>query len=707
MLTQKKVIIFLYHVYLFTHAFGQLVSIENKKFYSASLKQSRGVLVIKPNSCDSEHPCPVLIFLPGWGTSYTSYTDIADSLKTLLAEKKVGPMLVFVPDGLGGWMNMNEYWNSTYNGLFGDYISKDLVEWITQNYAVCKGPSGEHERGYWLIGGWSMGGDGCSRAALSHPDVFSGFIAWSGDLNDDRYRDMFAFINKNECPDFIYSPPMPYYEKLYTSNIWGGAYAFSPDPSAKWKAQFPLEEGTGALREDVFARWMKVSPITMARDYFVEKKNPWYTMHIFVGAGAPDILISLFEFSKDFSDSLFSWGVHHEFFWHNFVHVYLPDTTLLWADAHFAPRPTLQNDVGVFSSGANETLINIYSNADYLPKVLVKNLGLNPVTSITVICKMEESGSSLYSDTTTVDSLAPLQTFQINMRGWHAEKQGDYDVTFITSLTGDEKTSNDTLSTVVKVSGLIDDFESGIQHWYSSGNWGANPDTKNTGEYSLSTNPGNTYQNNVDQNIVYKSGFNLSRLNEAALVFWTQYNTERNADFGYVEVSIDSGKTWQQVGEPYSGVFSWDQVILPLTQFCGPGFTDVRIRFHFVSNEKNTRFGWNIDDVSLAPKATNVEKLSGSTLPSQFKLFDNYPNPFNTQTVLMYQTNRGCQIKLQVFNLLGQKISTLIDRFQQAGLYKIIWEGKDQLNNNLPSGVYIFRFEAGNFSMSKKMLLLR
>lgn len=106
-----------------------------------------------------------------------------------------------------------------------------------------------------------------------------------------------------------------------------------------------------------------------------------------------------------------------------------------------------------------------------------------------------------------------------------------------------------------------------------------------------------------------------------------------------------------------------------------------------------------------------IEESSDLTnLPEFFHLYQNYPNPFNPTTELRYALPKDCWVKLEVYNLLGQKVATLIDQPQGAGFHRISWEAK------VPSGVYFYRLEvrrtldsfgAGEYVATKKMLLLR
>lgn len=89
-------------------------------------------------------------------------------------------------------------------------------------------------------------------------------------------------------------------------------------------------------------------------------------------------------------------------------------------------------------------------------------------------------------------------------------------------------------------------------------------------------------------------------------------------------------------------------------------------------------------------------------LPEVYMLYQNFPNPFNPQTVIRYRLPAAGQVILEVFNLLGQKVATLADRLQSAGEYRVIFRADD-----LGSGIYFYRLRVGNFEAVKKMLLIQ
>ena len=93
--------------------------------------------------------------------------------------------------------------------------------------------------------------------------------------------------------------------------------------------------------------------------------------------------------------------------------------------------------------------------------------------------------------------------------------------------------------------------------------------------------------------------------------------------------------------------------------------------------------------------------------PRQFQLYNNYPNPFNPATTISYDLPISAPVKVDVLNILGQHVRTLVDETQSAGHYEVVWDSKDNQGRTVTSGVYIYRITTGDFTNSKKMVLLK
>jgi hypothetical protein len=103
--------------------------------------------------------------------------------------------------------------------------------------------------------------------------------------------------------------------------------------------------------------------------------------------------------------------------------------------------------------------------------------------------------------------------------------------------------------------------------------------------------------------------------------------------------------------------------------------------------------------------------LSGSetngSLPTRFALLQNYPNPFNPSTIIAYDLPKPANVRLEIFNVLGQKVKTLFDGYQEAGSQSVTWDGRDNFGASVASGIYFYRLNAGSFNAVKKMMMLK
>jgi hypothetical protein len=101
------------------------------------------------------------------------------------------------------------------------------------------------------------------------------------------------------------------------------------------------------------------------------------------------------------------------------------------------------------------------------------------------------------------------------------------------------------------------------------------------------------------------------------------------------------------------------------------------------------------------PTMVGVQNGS-SKMQSEYKLENNYPNPFNPRTIINYQLPVGSYVKLTVYDIMGKEISVLVNEKQNAGRYEIEFNG-----DNLPSGTYFYRLSADGFNETKKMILIK
>ena len=104
--------------------------------------------------------------------------------------------------------------------------------------------------------------------------------------------------------------------------------------------------------------------------------------------------------------------------------------------------------------------------------------------------------------------------------------------------------------------------------------------------------------------------------------------------------------------------------------------------------------------------ALPLTALAGRALPARFALGPNYPNPFNPSTIIPYQLAASSQVRLEVFNLLGQRIATLVDGARAAGVHTAQWDATDAAGRAVAAGVYIYRMTVGMERQTGRMVLV-
>ena len=191
--------------------------------------------------------------------------------------------------------------------------------------------------------------------------------------------------------------------------------------------------------------------------------------------------------------------------------------------------------------------------------------------------------------------------------------------------------------------------------------------------------------------MVYDLG-DIQYLNQTRLSF---YNWNAGRIYNYsLQVSTDS-INWNELRtNVQSDSVEWSiENIEPI---------EVRyIKTIFIANNQNAWAGlWEAEFYGHLKIPTNYE--DDNIAPVQFTLEQNYPNPFNPSTKISWQSPVGSWQTLKVYDILGNEVTTLVNEFIEAGRHEVEFKAE-----NLASGVYIYRIEAGQFTSTKKMILLR
>ena len=154
-----------------------------------------------------------------------------------------------------------------------------------------------------------------------------------------------------------------------------------------------------------------------------------------------------------------------------------------------------------------------------------------------------------------------------------------------------------------------------------------------------------------------------------------------------VFVSLDGGGSWQDYNEGLpEAVMVFDLSISPINR-------KLRIATH----------GNGAYERELIENSVYIPEKE--LYLSDFHLFQNYPNPFNPTTQIPYTLRERSRVLLQVYNTLGQEVKTLVNSLQPPGKYAVSWDGTNNQNNRVSSGIYLYRLTVGNQTKVKSMIL--
>ncbi len=185
---------------------------------------------------------------------------------------------------------------------------------------------------------------------------------------------------------------------------------------------------------------------------------------------------------------------------------------------------------------------------------------------------------------------------------------------------------------------------------------------------------------------------------------WYRYQP---VDDEYLAVGIvlDDGNLGAGYIEISEAASQYTEFVVPITYYNPRTPTTATIAIQITEEDTDTpNVGayFLLDDLSLSGIADVPESPVSLGLPSTFSLYPNFPNPFNSTTTFRYDVKQTGPVTLTIYDLLGQKIATLVNEPHLTGTYSITWNASD-----LPSGTYLCRMDAPGFSYVQKVMLVK
>jgi hypothetical protein len=252
-----------------------------------------------------------------------------------------------------------------------------------------------------------------------------------------------------------------------------------------------------------------------------------------------------------------------------------------------------------------------------------------------------------------------------------------------------------------------EDWENGLINWNISGNWAISSDN---GNQYIDDSPDVFYDNNSTYSITTLDRINLNGVSDdVVLCFNHRFYVEHDADFCKIEVSTN-GTSWDEL-TCFTGIdSSWHTSYAPLSDYAN---TRIYLRFTIITDETINDPGWRIDDINIIA-SVGADTNDVVVPPVITKLYKNYPNPFNPSdagrssgTEINFTINRKNHVKLEIYNIKGQLVRSLVNEELDADKYSVTWDGRDSERNPVASGVFFYKMQAGDYTCMKKMLLMK
>lgn len=179
------------------------------------------------------------------------------------------------------------------------------------------------------------------------------------------------------------------------------------------------------------------------------------------------------------------------------------------------------------------------------------------------------------------------------------------------------------------------------------------------------------------------------------------WNPVTNTDIGAYSICAVNDSLFYVGSESYSKIFkTTNRGINWLSQNLPSSYRPVE-GVHFINS--NTGYCCSYQTIMKTTNggAVSINNIS-SEIPNRYKLHQNYPNPFNPTTNIKYQIQKSGFVTLKVYDILGKEIATLVNEIQKPGTYEVPFSAE-----NLNSGVYFYKIQSGNYSETKRMILIK
>jgi hypothetical protein len=185
-----------------------------------------------------------------------------------------------------------------------------------------------------------------------------------------------------------------------------------------------------------------------------------------------------------------------------------------------------------------------------------------------------------------------------------------------------------------------------------------------------------------------------------------QLNIEKFGSLSIAQQIITGEGQWLDIASAIGTIFPSESAIIPVKFYAAAAETTFTTSLGIASNDPKRSILHLPASLTVTAIATSVRNEQ-DVPPRTIELAQNYPNPFNPSTDIRYGISQSGPVELAIYNILGQKVKLLVNQVQSPGFYTISWNGKDQSENLVSSGVYLIVLHAEGKKISRKILLMK
>ena len=333
----------------------------------------------------------------------------------------------------------------------------------------------------------------------------------------------------------------------------------------------------------------------------------------------------------------------------------------------------------------------------------IENVGRSAVSQISAECLIFQNSNLVSVDTAVVEELPAGEGRYVEFKVSAPADSGQAVCVLRSKLNSDENITNNTDTTLIAVTDVVDDFSNANSKWSVLGDWRCEVEWKNDHFVHVMKISGESVSQTDIPVLTFKQPLNTAGLNSLFLHCNASWWQSADTPVCYIEVSPDS-LNWSKMDSLSGSVANYTHRSINLLSVLQS--KNLWFRFRYNAQLQDNSAGVSLNRITLSAESQVHVAESVKSGPENLVLHPNVPNPFNPVTTVSFTLSTPGYIKLDVFNLQGQHVDQLVSDEYNAGTFQVKWNAE-----RFPSGLYFYRLQANTIDGSRikvgKMNLVR